>query len=240
MYQGVNPGMKHHVVIQSLLIAILAFSLTACSGSGSFPGTETTVPTAAAPGNDAGVGGNSQGKVTIGLTTPSGGNRMETPDNSVILEGTAESGYEIVSVSWSSNRGTEGGTSGSAAWATTAIPLEPGDNEITITAEDSSGATGEHRVVITKESGTTGSVTLSWEAPMTRENGSTLADLKGYHIKYGRMSETYDYQIDIDNPGILTHVVEGLSSGEWYFVVRAYDSDGLESSLSDEVVQSLP
>ena len=50
------------------------------------------------------------------------------------------------------------------------------------------------------------------------------------------MSGIYDYQIDINNPGILTYVVENLASGDWYFALTAYDSQGLESDRSNELL----
>jgi hypothetical protein len=165
---------------------------------------------------------------------------METPDDSVIFEGTAESDFEIVTVSWINDRGGQGDSSGSASWTTSAIPLQPGDNKITITAKDSSGAEATREILVKKNSGATGSITLSWEAPTTREDGSPLTDLSGYRIRYGRMSEVYDYEIEIDNPGILTYVVEGLQPGTWHFVASAYDSSGLESDLSNEAAQVIP
>jgi hypothetical protein len=90
-------------------------------------------------------------------------------------------------------------------------------------------------VVIIREGGASGSVTLSWAAPTTREDGTPLTDLAGYYIRYGRMSKIYDEEIKIENPGIVTYVVESLHPGKWYFVASAYDSSGQESDLSNEV-----
>ena len=53
------------------------------------------------------------------------------------------------------------------------------------------------------------------------------------------MSGIYDYQIDISNPGILTYIVENLVSGDWYFALAAYDSQGLESDRSNEVLRTI-
>jgi hypothetical protein len=64
-------------------------------------------------------------------------------------------------------------------------------------------------------------------------------DLAGYRIYYSRMPETYDYEIEIRNPGILTHVVDGLSPGDWYFVAAAFDTGWVESNFSNEVVRSV-
>jgi hypothetical protein len=214
--------MKYNAATRYILITLCALALGACSGSG--------------PGNQLGVGPHgSEGPVSLTITSPAVGDEMETPDDSVVLEGTADSDNEIVSVSWVSNRGGQGEASGSTTWTTAGIPLQPGENSITITAEDSSGATATRTVVIVRESEGTGSVTLSWTAPTTREDGTPLTDLAGFRIQYGRMSGIYDYEIRIDNPGVLTYVVEGLQPGTWYFVLSAFDSSGIESNFSNEV-----
>jgi hypothetical protein len=210
--------MKYNAVTWYVLIIMsCALAFGACSGSGS------------------GVEDGAEGAITITVTSPASGDDMETPDASVILEGTVESDNGIVSVSWVNDRGGQGQASGSASWKTGGIALQPGNNSVTITAEDSAGVTASHTVVINRESGGTGSVTLSWTAPTAREDGSALTNLAGYRIQYGRMSEIYDYDITIDNPGTLTYVVEGLKPGAWYFVASAYDSSGLASNFSNEV-----
>jgi hypothetical protein len=53
------------------------------------------------------------------------------------------------------------------------------------------------------------------------------------------MSGTYDYTIEVDNPGVLTYVVEGLVSGEWYFALSAYDASDIESTRSNEVTRKI-
>jgi hypothetical protein len=167
------------------------------------------------------------------------GSDMETPDESVVLAGTANSDFNIVSVTWRNSRGGQGQAASGEQWRTSGIPLEPGNNTITITATDSSGASGKTEVVIVRESEIRGSTTLSWMAPTHREDGSPLTNLAGYRLKYGRLSGIYDYQIDIDNPGIVTYVVENLDLGTWYFVASAYDGDEIESHVSNEVARIL-
>jgi hypothetical protein len=226
--------MKKNATTYSILIIICASLFGACSGSSSGSAVPHGDVTGGSSGDDAGTG------ITIAVTSPVSGTQMETPDDSVILEGTAESDFEIVEVSWSNDRGGQGNSSGNSSWKTSAVPLQPGDNTITITARDSSGAAATHEILVRKDSGATGSITLSWEAPTTREDGSPLTDLSGYRIRYGRMSEIYDYEIEIDNPGILTYVIEGLKPGKWHFVASAYDSSGLESDLSNEAAKVIP
>jgi hypothetical protein len=66
-----------------------------------------------------------------------------------------------------------------------------------------------------------------------------LTNLAGYKIDYGLMSGVHDYEVDVNNAGVMTYVVENLSPGEWFFTVAAYDSDGLESDPSNEVARTI-
>jgi hypothetical protein len=46
--------------------------------------------------------------------------------------------------------------------------------------------------------------------------------------------------VQIANPGISSYVIDGLTSGTWYFSLRAYTSSGSESSLSNPVSRTIP
>ena len=56
---------------------------------------------------------------------------------------------------------------------------------------------------------------------------------------YGTASQTYTEEVPVNNPGIATYVVENLPSGTYYFAVGAYNANGVESLLSDEVSATL-
>ncbi len=85
----------------------------------------------------------------------------------------------------------------------------------------------------------TGSVSLSWQPPTQREDGSALTNLAGYRLFYGRQPGEYANQVRIENPGITRYVVDNLAAGSWYFVMTAFDADGLESDFSKEAVRSV-
>lgn len=229
--------MNHHAVRKSTLVCILALVLGACSGSGSGSGPGSN-PLGDVDGGGQ-VGSDNNGGLSVTIASPAAEETLETPDDSVSLAGTATGSAEIVSVSWTTDKGSEGTATGSEAWETSPIPLQVGENSITVVAKDKTGATATDTVVVIRESGTTGSVTLSWTAPTEREDGTPLLDLTGYRIHYGRMSETYDYKIEIDNPGIVSYVVDNLDPGKWYFVAQTYDSAGLESNFSNEVSKKI-
>ncbi len=79
-----------------------------------------------------------------------------------------------------------------------------------------------------------GAVTLSWTAPTLNTDGSPLSDLAGYNIYYGTEPGNYSVTIHVDNPGLTTYVVEYLTPNDYYFVVTAINSNGIESRYSGE------
>ena len=86
---------------------------------------------------------------------------------------------------------------------------------------------------------TTGSVTLSWYAPTENTNDSALTNLAGYVIYYGRSASTMTNTISIDTVGTLTYVISDLSSGTWFFAVKALNASGNESDPSVTVSKTL-
>ncbi|HSG98064.1 MAG TPA: fibronectin type III domain-containing protein [Woeseiaceae bacterium] len=82
-----------------------------------------------------------------------------------------------------------------------------------------------------------GSVTLSWQPPTENSDGSPLLDLAGYNIYFGTSSNSYDNQIQVDNPGLSTYVVENLIPDTYYFSATAFNSSGNESAFSEEVIK---
>jgi hypothetical protein len=214
--------MKFHAIAQRACMTMTLAALAACGGGGS--------------GGGPAIAGNiSTAGISLAITQPTSAGEMETPDASVTLAGTAESDTGIVSVEWVNNRGGQGTASGTNSWRTDSLPLEMGNNKFTVTAKDGFGASATRTLTVKRETNGTGSVTLSWQPPTTREDGSPLTNLAGYYIYYGRMSGIYDFDIKIDNPGVTTYVVEELNPGTWYFVLSSYDSDGIESDYSNEI-----
>lgn len=84
-----------------------------------------------------------------------------------------------------------------------------------------------------------GSATLSWTPPTQNTDGSALTDLDGYKIYWGTASGDYQSNVAIDNPGITTYVVDGLSSGTWFFVATALNELGVESQFSNEAMKAV-
>ena len=83
----------------------------------------------------------------------------------------------------------------------------------------------------------TGSVTLSWDAPTTNSDGSPLSDLAGYKVYYGTSSGNYTNSVDVGN--IAGSSVSSLTPGSWCFSVTAYDTSGNESNYAGEQCTSI-
>jgi hypothetical protein len=86
----------------------------------------------------------------------------------------------------------------------------------------------------------TGSATLTWVPPLTNSDGSLLTNLAGYRVQYGRASTSLDQVKDVAGATTLTTTVGGLSSGTWYFAVRAYSAAGSVSDVSNVAQKTIP
>lgn len=84
----------------------------------------------------------------------------------------------------------------------------------------------------------TRAVTLNWAAPTQYENGSPFVDLAGYRIVYGTAPGTYTKLVEIA-PGTTSHNIQSLPATTHYFSISAYNHEGVESTLSNEVAISL-
>jgi hypothetical protein len=70
------------------------------------------------------------------------------------------------------------------------------------------------------------SLTFAW-------NSGSNPNVVGYHLYYGTASRNYTSNIVLGN--VTNIVVSGLSGGNYYFAIAAYDANGLESALSPEI-----
>jgi hypothetical protein len=134
-----------------------------------------------------------------------------------------------------------GGDSGSSSAAAT---TQSSGNSGSSGSSASSGSGGS--TTSSGSSGVSGSpaassagVTLAWQPPTENTDGSTLTDLIGYKIHYGTESQNYTSEVSVDNPTLSRYVVENLPAGTYYFALTAYNSNGTESLLSDEVTATL-
>jgi hypothetical protein len=88
-------------------------------------------------------------------------------------------------------------------------------------------------VTTTSGGTTTGSAVLNWTPPTRNTDGTSLTNLAGYRISYGTSPSSLSKTVQLANPGLANYVVEGLTSGTWYFALKTYTSTGVESTLSN-------
>jgi hypothetical protein len=84
-----------------------------------------------------------------------------------------------------------------------------------------------------------GTALLSWVPPTENTDGSTLTDLAGYKVYYGTSSGSYGAPITINDPGLSSYMVENLGISDWFFVMKAFNSSGMESSYSTEISKTI-
>jgi hypothetical protein len=77
-----------------------------------------------------------------------------------------------------------------------------------------------------------GTATLTWSAPTSNTNGTSVTPLVGYTIFYGTTASSLTQSVVITSPSTLNYEISGLSSGTWYFAVAANAADGTQSAQS--------
>lgn len=132
---------------------------------------------------------------------------------------------------WASFNTSTGAVTGTADAGT-----EGRYSNIVISVSDGSSTASLPGFTIDVTQSALGSATLSWSPPSENTDGSALVDLAGYKLYFGTEPGTYPNQVTVDNPGLTTYVVDNLVPDTYYFVSTAFNSDGLESSYSNEAV----
>jgi hypothetical protein len=84
-----------------------------------------------------------------------------------------------------------------------------------------------------------GTATVTWTAPLTNTDGSTLTDLAGYRVSYGRSADNLDQLVEVNNPAVLSQQINDLATGQWFFGVQARNSIGAFSDYSNVVTKTI-
>ena len=123
--------------------------------------------------------------------------------------------------------GGGGGSSVSSTSSASGAPLSSSASSLAASSPSSASTSG------------IGAATLSWAAPDQNTDGSALTNLAGYRIYFGTSADSLDQVIDIPTVGITTYVVDDLDAGTYYFSIRAYNTVGAESALSNVVSDTI-
>lgn len=101
---------------------------------------------------------------------------------------------------------------------------------IVVSRNGSESTLGPFAIAVVAEG--SGAASLSWLPPTQNTDGSALNDLAGFVILYGYSPDDLPQSIRIDNPSVSTYVVDGLTSGQWYFAVQAVNASGARGVTS--------
>ena len=104
---------------------------------------------------------------------------------------------------------------------------------IVVSASDGHTSVALPAFSITVSETASGTAILSWLPPTQNTDGSSLTDLTGFQVLYGRSPDDLSQSVTLTNSSINSYVVENLSSGTWYFTVVALNSAGVSSPLSN-------
>ncbi len=85
---------------------------------------------------------------TVVISSPSGA-ELNTVSPSTSISGTASCDEGLTTVAWSTDRGASGTCTGTTGWSASDLPLQSGQNTITVTATDPHGRTGSAAVTVT-------------------------------------------------------------------------------------------
>jgi len=108
-------------------------------------------------------------------------------------------------------------------------------SNIVISVSDGKASTALAAFAITVADSSSGAASLTWTPPTQNTDGTSLTNLAGYRIVYGVSASQLTQTIQVANPGMSSYVVENLAPGTYYFAVRAYTNNGVESEDSNVV-----
>jgi hypothetical protein len=113
------------------------------------------------------------------------------------------------------------------------------DSHFILSCSDANGTVSDSVDVTITLSSDNGTALLSWTPPTQNTDGSVLTDLAGYKIYYGTASNNYSETVTINNPGLSSYQIDSLTAADWFFVMTAINSSGVESSYSTEVSKTI-
>ncbi len=92
-------------------------------------------------------------------------------------------------------------------------------------------------VVDTTEPAVSGTATITWDIPVSRENGDYLqiSELNGYKVLVRDTANNAEYFVMITDPTITQWDFVELTSGTWEFSIASIDTQGIYSSYSSVI-----
>jgi fibronectin type III domain protein len=113
----------------------------------------------------------------------------------------------------------------------------PSTLRVTYTQTAGSGSINMQAAALSQAASST---ILSWAAPALNSDGSPLTNLAAFKVYWGTTQGTYSQSTKISSATARTYTVNGLTTGKWYFVVTALNSNGDESPYSNVWSKTVP
>jgi hypothetical protein len=209
-------------MLKTTAVTLALVILGGCGGGGDSDGTAQNGsggPTGNAPPT---IQGQPSGSVEVGETytfQPS----ASDPDGDALT-------FSVTNLpAWASFNSATGRLSGTPTSADIATFA---NIRISVSDGQASASLSAFSIAVNDAATGTGTATLSWTPPTQNSDGTTLTDLAGYQVHYGRTQSDLSRIVALNNPSLSTYVVENLSSGTWYFALVAVNSSGTTSTLS--------
>ena len=86
---------------------------------------------------------------TITITSPTSASTYSTTEGAISIGGSASDNVGVTSVTWANNLGGSGTASGTDTWTISSVPLQVGDNIISVTSYDVAGNSGSDTFTVT-------------------------------------------------------------------------------------------
>jgi Putative Ig domain len=132
--------------------------------------------------------------------------------------------------SWASFSTTTGALSGTPAAGNVGT-----DAKIEISVSDGKRTAALNAFSISVGSNASEAVTLYWTVPADNSNGTAATNLAGYHVYYGTSAGSLTKVITVDDANDTSQVIANLQAGTWYFAVTAFNTEKIESKMSEVV-----
>jgi hypothetical protein len=235
-----NSGfLRARMVLGALTLALSTSALTGCKSGGSgesAANTATSIPSVIAPtASNPSSGGNVAPKISGVAPKTAALNAQYSFAPSASDPDGDQLSFQIKNKpTWATFNTVTGQLSGKPSATGTF-------NNIVISASDGKASTALPAFTITvdQNGSVTTVATLNWVAPTENVDGSSLTDLSGFVISYGRSREALDQSVRITNPSIDSYTLDQLASGTYYFAIKAFNASGVESDLSEVVTKTI-
>ena len=84
------------------------------------------------------------------------------------------------------------------------------------------------------------SASLSWSVPQFNTDGTSLTDVSGYRVYYGKNPSNLSASVLVPGMAASSHVITGLGAGTYYFAVATLSLAGEVSELSNVASKTFP